>query len=120
MLLKKNSTIPWFVLVPETEATDLLDLPDSQRSQAMDECAEISRWIKQHYSISKINFGAIGNIVPQLHLHVAGRSINDACWPLPVWGNLDVHRDYSTDDIKLIRQQLVVDHELVIRDDPGC
>jgi diadenosine tetraphosphate (Ap4A) HIT family hydrolase len=120
VLLNKNSTVPWFILVPETDATDFLDLPDSQRAQIMDECVQISRWIKQHYSISRINFGAIGNIVPQLHLHVIGRSINDACWPKPVWGNLDVHKDYSTDDIKLIRQQLVTDHELVIGDDPGC
>ncbi len=120
VLLNKNSKVPWFILVPETDATDLLDLPAGQRVQAMDECAQISRWIKQHYSIFKINFGAIGNIVPQLHLHVIGRSTNDACWPKPVWGNLEEHEDYSTDDIRLIRRQLVADHQLVIDDDPGC
>jgi len=119
VLLNKNSTIPWFILVPETGVTDLLELPPDQRTLIMDECAQISRWIKRHYNISRINFGAIGNIVPQLHMHVIGRSINDTCWPKPVWGNLDVYRDYSKDDIKLIRHQLVSDHEL-FTDDPGC
>ena len=119
MLLNKNSIIPWFILIPETDVTDLLDLPVAQREQVLTECARISHWVKQYYSISKINFGAIGNIVPQLHLHVIGRSPEDACWPKPVWGNLDRHRDYSTDEIMFIRQQLVTVHQLDIGYEPG-
>ena len=120
MLLNKNSTIPWFILVPEADVTDLLDLPASQLAKVMNECGQLSRWLKQHYNISRINFGALGNLVPQLHLHVVGRSINDACWPKPVWGNLDVIKNYSIDEINLIRQQLVTEYELVIGEDPGC
>jgi diadenosine tetraphosphate (Ap4A) HIT family hydrolase len=120
VLLNKNSLIPWFILVPETDTTDLLELPSAQREQVMDECTGISRWIKQYYRISKINFGAIGNIVPQLHLHVIGRVENDPCWPKPAWGNLDKHEDYSTDEIKFLRQKLVSDYRLAVDDDPGC
>lgn len=120
VLLNKNSTIPWFVLIPETDVTDLLELPAAQREQALDECAQISHWIKQRYNISRINFGAIGNIVPQLHLHVIGRHTKDACWPKPVWGNLNMRSNYADDEIDFIRQQLVSDHQLVIGDEPGC
>jgi diadenosine tetraphosphate (Ap4A) HIT family hydrolase len=120
VLLNKNSLIPWLILVPETEITDLLDLPSAQREHILDECAVISRWIKQHYGISKINFGAIGNIIPQLHLHVIGRKTNDACWPKPVWDNLAKHKDYSTDEIRLLRQKLVSEYRLAVDDDPGC
>src|SRR5690606_4475507 len=45
VLLNKNSLIPWLILVPETEITDLLDLPSAQREHILDECAVISRWI---------------------------------------------------------------------------
>jgi diadenosine tetraphosphate (Ap4A) HIT family hydrolase len=120
VLLNKNALIPWLILVPEEDVADLLDAPANRREQILDECAEISRWIKQHYAIQKINFGAIGNVVPQLHLHVVGRKTNDACWPKPVWDNLDRHKDYSSDEIKSIRQQLVANHHLIAEDDPGC
>lgn len=120
VLLNKNALIPWFILVPEVEAADLLDIPGTQRENILDECAGISNWIKQRYDTAKINFGAIGNVVPQLHLHVVGRKTNDACWPKPVWGNLDTHEVYSVDEIKSIREQLVVNYHLVAEADPGC
>jgi len=119
-LLNKNSLIPWFILVPETDVTDLLDLSSAQREHIMGECSGVSRWIKQHYKIAKINFGAIGNVVPQLHLHIIGRRENDPCWPRPVWGNLEKQKDYATEEIKSIRQRLVTDHQLIVDDDPGC
>lgn len=120
VLLNRNALIPWLILVPEVDVTDLLDVPANHREQILDECAEISRWIKQRYAIQKINFAALGNVVPQLHLHMIGRKVNDACWPKPVWGNLDTHEDYSADEIKSIREQLVVNYHLVAEDDPGC
>jgi diadenosine tetraphosphate (Ap4A) HIT family hydrolase len=75
VLLHKNAAVPWLILVPETASSgDLLDLPGHVRNAAMDEAAIVARFIKNEFAVSKINFAAIGNIVPQLHLHVVGRT----------------------------------------------
>ena len=95
LLLHKNSVLPWFILVPETDVTDLLDLPEELRILAMNEASHVSRFIKRELNYPKINFAAIGNVVPQLHLHVVGRRPDDPCWPVPVWGNLTETIDYS-------------------------
>ena len=50
--------------------------------------AAVAAFVKNTLGWPKVNFGAIGNLVPQLHLHVVGRRPGDACWPAPVWGNL--------------------------------
>ena len=89
VLLHKNSVLPWFILVPETEVPDLLDLAEAERNLAMAECANVSGFIKKSLGYPKINFGAIGNVVPQLHLHVIGRKPDDPCWPNPVWGEFE-------------------------------
>ena len=88
LLLNRNATLPWFILVPETDLPDLLDLPAGQRAGVLDECAAVARFVKEGLGWPRINFGAIGNLVPQMHLHVIGRRPGDACWPAPVWGHL--------------------------------
>ena len=95
LLLHNNAALPWFILVPETDVGDLLDLSEELRIVAMNEASNISRFIKRELNYPKINFAAIGNVVPQLHLHVVGRRPNDPCWPAPVWGNLTETIDYS-------------------------
>ena len=95
VLLNKNAAMPWFILVPETAMMDLLDLPVAQRSDALSEAALVSQFVKQELGYPKVNFAAIGNVVPQLHLHVVGRRPDDPCWPAPVWGHLNIHREYS-------------------------
>jgi diadenosine tetraphosphate (Ap4A) HIT family hydrolase len=95
LLLHKNASVPWLILVPEmTVLGDLLDLPEHVRNLAMDEAEIAGRFIKNEFAVSKINFAAIGNIVPQLHLHVVGRRAGDPCWPAPIWGNLIEAYDY--------------------------
>ena len=96
VLLNKNAALPWFILVPETEITDLLDLADEQRNTTIEEAAVISQFVKRHLGYPKVNFAAIGNVVPQLHLHVVGRRPDDPCWPAPVWGNLAHGPQYSS------------------------
>ena len=88
VLLHRNAALPWFILVPDTRMTDVLDLPDEHRKMVMIDCAGISAFIKQTLGFDKVNFAGLGNIVPQMHLHVIGRSRDDGCWPQPVWGNL--------------------------------
>jgi diadenosine tetraphosphate (Ap4A) HIT family hydrolase len=106
VLLHRNAILPWFILVPETEIADLLDLPDDLRRAAMDEAAAIARFVKARLGYMKINFAAIGNVVPQLHLHIVGRSADDACWPAPVWGHLKEAREYSNTELKRIAEML--------------
>jgi len=107
LLLHKNAALPWFILVPETNVTDLLDLPDELRATALSEANRVSTFIKRDLNYPKVNFGAIGNVVPQLHLHVVGRSPDDPCWPAPVWGNLIEMADYSTARLREITTSLV-------------
>jgi diadenosine tetraphosphate (Ap4A) HIT family hydrolase len=113
VLLHKNAAVPWLILVPETASSgDLLDLPGQVRNAAMEEAAIVARFIKNEFAVSKINFAAIGNVVPQLHLHVVGRRIDDPCWPAPIWGNLVEGDGYSARRIALLIARLTQNHSL--------
>jgi len=107
VLLHKNGSLPWFILVPQTTVTDLFDLPETQRTTALHEAAVVGQFIKRHLGYAKINFAAIGNVVPQLHLHVVGRKPGDPCWPAPVWGHLVDSQEYSAQRVREIRESLV-------------
>jgi diadenosine tetraphosphate (Ap4A) HIT family hydrolase len=106
LLLHRNAVLPWFILVPETDVNDLLDLPAVLRSRALDDATRVSRFIKQELGWPKVNFAAIGNLVPQLHLHVIGRRESDACWPLPVWGHLKRSDPYPDHQVEAFRRAL--------------
>jgi len=107
LLLHKNGALPWFILVPQTDAGDLLDLPQALRTTAMNEAALVSDFIKKNLNCPKINFAAIGNVVPQLHLHVVGRTPGDPCWPAPVWGHLGDGPKYSRERLAELAALLV-------------
>jgi diadenosine tetraphosphate (Ap4A) HIT family hydrolase len=94
VLLNRNAALPWFILVPETDLEDVLDLPAAQLARVGAECQQLSRFLKQSLGYSKVNFAGLGNVVPQMHLHIIARSSEDACWPQPVWGNLSDSADY--------------------------
>jgi diadenosine tetraphosphate (Ap4A) HIT family hydrolase len=87
VLLMNDSSFPWLILVPEKEGLcELYDLEEGERSALMEEIALASRIIMHLYKPDKINVGALGNIVTQLHVHVIGRFRSDRAWPGPVWG----------------------------------
>ena len=113
-MLHKNALLPWFILVPHTTVTDLLDLPEERRNAALSEVAQVADLIKKLLGCPKINFAAIGNVVPQLHLHVVGRKPDDPCWPAPVWGHLTESREYSASQVNEIRALLVRHCALVL------
>ncbi len=98
-LLHRNARLPWFILVPKTDAIDLLDLPEQQLREVMQQCQQLSSFLKVRLGHPKVNFGALGNLVPQLHLHIIGRAPGDDCWPQPVWGNLEEGPAYSSDTL---------------------
>jgi len=86
LLLMNNALVPWFILVPEVQVTEFHDLPSEQQHQLLDEINALSGFIMAHFGAEKINLGAIGNKVRQLHIHVIGRFESDAYWPGVVWG----------------------------------
>ena len=104
--LHRNARLHWFILVPETAAIDLLDVPADVRNVWMSHAAALGQWLKQEFGYPKVNFAAIGNVVPQLHLHVVGRRPDDACWPAPVWGNLPAGPPYSAEQISQLQRLL--------------
>jgi len=109
LLLMNNAHFPWFILVPETDVVELCDLdPDSQRV-LLDEINRLSRFIKDHFPIDKLNVAAIGNVVKQLHIHVIGRRTDDPCWPGVVWGS-GQSKPYSEKEFeemgRVVRQKL--------------
>jgi len=100
LLLSRNALLPWFILVPATALTDVLDLAVTDRQRVMDDCAAVSAFIKQELAYPKVNFAGLGNVVPQMHLHIVGRKEGDDCWPQPIWGNLPAGPGYDEDTLE--------------------
>lgn len=107
VLLNRNASLPWFILVPETQLNDVLDLPLEQGRVVFSECAAVSAYIKAELGWPKVNFAGLGNVVPQMHLHIIGRSDTDACWPQPVWGALPEGGPYKAEVLQEWQDGLV-------------
>ncbi|HEU0117771.1 MAG TPA: HIT family protein [Alphaproteobacteria bacterium] len=104
--LQNQKTIPWLVLVPRLhDMREIYQLGVSDRATLMEEITEASRALESLYAPDKINVGALGNIVPQLHVHVIARFKTDAAWPAPVWGRVPAET-YPTDAIDVIIEKL--------------
>ena len=87
--LMDDANYPWLVLVPRVpEARELIDLDDDQRRLLTDEIDLASRLLRDAFRPFKLNVAALGNLVPQLHVHVIARSEEDPAWPAPVWGRV--------------------------------
>lgn len=107
LLLHSNASVPWFILVPHTDVHDYLDLPAPHREAVLRDCALVSQYIKQQLGFEKVNFAGLGNVVPQMHLHIIGRTCDDPCWPQPVWGNLIDSEAYPSEQLRVWQQALV-------------
>ncbi len=87
VLLMNDANYPWLVLVPRRhDATEIIDLDDEDQEILMREIALLAGVLKDVTACDKLNIAAIGNVVPQLHVHVVARRRDDALWPRPVWG----------------------------------
>ncbi len=87
LLLMNDARYSWLVLVPRRiTITEVHDLGPSDRILLIEELARASTGLKVLTGAAKINIGALGNIVPQLHIHVVARFPDDPAWPDPVWG----------------------------------
>lgn len=86
-LLMNDARCPWIVLVPRRAGlSEITDLDAAERAQWMEELALAAQILRALPEVEKINLGALGNIVRQLHGHVVGRRAGDFAWPGPVWG----------------------------------
>jgi diadenosine tetraphosphate (Ap4A) HIT family hydrolase len=87
--LMDDANYPWLVLVPRVaEARELIDLDAAQRHALTDEIDRAARLLRDAFRPHKLNVAALGNLVPQLHVHVIARDENDPAWPAPVWGRV--------------------------------
>ena len=87
VLLMNDANYPWLVLVPRrAHVVEIIDLDEEQQELLMREIALLAGVLKDVTGCDKLNIAAIGNIVPQLHVHVVARRRDDAAWPRPVWG----------------------------------
>jgi diadenosine tetraphosphate (Ap4A) HIT family hydrolase len=86
-LLMNDARYPWLILVPRrADLVEIADLDPADRAALIEEVARASEAVRKLHGVEKINVGALGNIVRQLHVHVVGRAAGDAAWPGPVWG----------------------------------
>lgn len=87
VLLMDDSRYPWLILVPRRERIiEVFELSTTDQRQLMDEISGSAAALAGHARADKMNVAALGNIVPQLHVHVVARRIGDTAWPGPVWG----------------------------------
>lgn len=87
VLLRDEARWPWVVAAPKhSGAREICDLDAAAGLELWSLARALAAWAAGEPGIDKVNVGALGNVVAQLHLHVVGRSIGDPAWPGPVWG----------------------------------
>jgi diadenosine tetraphosphate (Ap4A) HIT family hydrolase len=87
VLIIKDANYPWLLLVPRRPGiVEIIDLNEVEQAQLMVEVSRVGRVLKAVTQCDKLNIAALGNAVPQLHVHLIARRKTDAAWPKPVWG----------------------------------
>lgn len=95
--LMDDANYPWLVLVPRVaNARELVDLDPAQQASLLDEINRCSKLLQRLFRPHKLNIAALGNLVPQLHVHLIARYTDDPAWPAPVWGRHHA-QPYSTE-----------------------
>ena len=103
--LYDNSKFPWLILIPKrNKIIDISDLNSKDQILLMKEIVYVSKIMKKLFKTSKLNVEKIGNIVPQLHIHIIARSKKDSSWPLSVW--VVKGKNYSKTALKVIVDKL--------------
>jgi len=107
LLLSNDSQFPWFILVPKIiDATEIYQLTWQEQQQLLNESSLLSELLMQTFNGDKLNVAALGNMVPQLHLHHVVRYKSDNCWPAPIWGKLPTIT-YSNEEIEHIKSLII-------------
>ncbi len=88
VLRKDDARFPWLILVPRRAGiSEWFDLSSTDQTQLQREVMHTASALKDHTRADKINIAALGNLTPQLHVHVIARHTTDAAWPNPVWNH---------------------------------
>ncbi|MFK5987006.1 MAG: HIT family protein [Pseudomonadota bacterium] len=106
ILLMNNSLVPWFIIVPKTDHTELYQLDADTQKKCAYEVNKISKFITSEYNPDKLNVAAIGNIIKQLHIHIVGRFESDPYWPAVVWGN-EQKKEYSEYQVDILNDKFL-------------
>jgi diadenosine tetraphosphate (Ap4A) HIT family hydrolase len=110
VLLLNDRQYPWLILVPRiAEIKEIIDLSASQQQLLWQESAHVSTVLQTLYKGDKLNVAALGNMVPQLHIHHIVRYTSDVSWPKPVWGQVPAipyEADALTERLREIRSCL--------------
>ena len=103
VLLMNDSQYPWFILVPRVaDVKEIIDLSEELQITLLQESGKLSKLLQQVFSPDKLNIAALGNMVPQLHVHHIARFTTDPAWPAPIWGKLPAV-PYSDEQIEQLR-----------------
>ena len=87
ILLMNDRTWPWIILVPAVpDIREIYQLGKEQQQRLLEESSTLSQGMMEIFGGDKMNVAALGNMVPQLHVHIVARFVGDAAWPGPVWG----------------------------------
>ena len=106
LLLMNDRRFPWLILVPERESLrEIHELAPADRAELVEEIARASEALTRLFQADKVNVGALGNLVPQLHVHVVARFAADAAWPGPVWGS-GAAVPYGDAELAALRERL--------------
>ncbi len=101
--LMNDAHWPWFILVPDRPAIrEIHELGEEDQQQLMRESSRLSRALARAFHPDKLNIAALGNIVPQLHVHHIVRHHGDPAWPAPVWGRLPAKPYAATERREII------------------
>jgi len=104
--LNNVKAAPWLVLVPRrADIREIYELTVTDRAQLIEEIAQASKALSELYAPDKINVAALGNVVPQLHVHIIARFLGDAAWPDPVWGRIEAD-PYEAGAADVIKKKL--------------
>ncbi len=115
VLLMQDANYPWFILVPDREdIEEIYQLSPADQRQLMNESSRLGEAIMSGFNGDKLNVAALGNVVPQLHIHHIVRHHDDPAWPAPVWGKVAArpYDDKSREQvIRVLKQVLSEDIE---------
>jgi diadenosine tetraphosphate (Ap4A) HIT family hydrolase len=104
--LINDSQYPWFILVPKRpDVTEVYQLSETEQQVLQQESSLLAKTLSELYKADKMNIAAIGNMVPQLHIHHIVRYKSDIAWPAPVWGKFETV-PYTEQQIEKIATQL--------------
>ncbi len=105
--LINDSQYPWFILVPKRpDITEIYQLSETDQQLLQQESSLIAKTMAELFKADKMNIAAIGNMVPQLHIHHIARYKTDIAWPAPVWGKFDAVT-YSEQQYTKISSQIL-------------